>query len=495
MGKRLVCAAVAVGAIAALVCAAYTLIDMRSFEWHPLFVFLGFRGVAFAALLIAGLVVCAVIASRAALVGDGAIRLGSLRTKALLLAWVVAIVWLAEWVFMEEPVTVQVADRSFTDADSERVVAEAVRQFSADGSIAALTPPGATVDEQRLATMLARIAVNRPSVFDGTPIGVIIAKQATRYGVNPILLLHWAYIDSFYGEAPSGRMPFFREINGEMFRDLVQAHLPWWFVENPLRVALIEKPWLRQIAGDYFGQKLQYAFQKATYDIAISPFMNSVYSDLFLILREYPEEFPELFGDGGQADPLARSFLAVRDVALQPPYDQPYARPRRDGAYYAKYRADLITFGRAAVYRLSGDFEFAAKVQALVARYYQDQYARRIGPERWSALSDREQTALLAMLRDVYVPNIGHVSDNLYLVPEFNTTPIVFLSEELAKDFDAAARGDKTWVPADGTRLWGATALMLHVLSETWEVETGSPLPGVLPAKTVPDAIKVLARY
>ena len=51
--------------------------------------------------------------------------------------------------------------------------------------------------------------------------------------------------------------------------------------------------------------KLRYAVQKATYDIAIAPFMNSVMSDLFLILREYPEEFPELFSTAGTSDPLA----------------------------------------------------------------------------------------------------------------------------------------------------------------------------------------------
>src|SRR5262249_20769904 len=142
-------------------------------------------------------------------------------------------------------------------------------------------------DRQRLALMLARIAVNRPSVFAHVSIGATIGKYAQRYGVSPILLLHWTYLDSFYGEAPPGPMPFFNEVNPEMFRDLVQAHLPPWFVESPIRVALIGGPLFDYVAPQAFANKLRYAFQKATYDIAISPYMNSVYSDLFLILREY----------------------------------------------------------------------------------------------------------------------------------------------------------------------------------------------------------------
>jgi hypothetical protein len=289
-------------------------------------------------------------------------------------------------------------------------------------------------------------------------------------------------------------MPFFREVTGEMFRDLVQAHLPWWFVESPLRVALIERPWFNRLVGDAHGVKLRYAFQKATYDIAISPYMNSVYSDLFLILREYRSEFPDLFGPDSRTDPLARAFLALESSGLQQPYDLPYVHSKRDNEYYSRYRNELISFARAAVYRLSGDFDFATKVQALVAKYYATQYAQRIGAERWTALSERQKTALLAMLRDVYVPNIGRVADNLYMAPEFNTTPIIFFAEEVARDFTRAVDSNKTWVPADSSRFWGATGLMLRVLSETWGVMTGMALPGVVSADTIPEAAKVLAR-
>lgn len=474
-------------------CILYALTHMRAWEWVELYPIVGVRGVIFAAFLVGGLVAFTWGCLRRAITPVS--NAGRPRWfRALMVAWVLAMMWLAEWSYIDNPPTVAMRDRFIGAADEAPVIVDAVRRYRADGSLAAIKAILPHADERRLAIMFARVAINRPSIFSRVSIGTIIAENASKYGVSPVLLLDWNYIDTLYGKSGSGPMPFCAEMNVQMFRHLTQVHLPSWLIESRFRIAMVDGPWLTMLAGQSFGNKLRYGVQKATYDIAITPYMTNVMSDLLLVLQEYPEEFPELFGPGAPSSPLTASFLALRGHALLKPYDQPYSHAPRDSAYYDRYRDDLISFARAAVYRLSSDFAFATKVQALVARYYMKQYADRIGPDRWSALPERQQTALLAMLRDVYTPNIGHLSYNLYMAPEFNATPITYLASEAAKNYDDVKRPDKTWVPPERKRLWGATVLMLRELSEVWDVTTGTPLAGVQPADTTDDSLKVLVR-
>jgi hypothetical protein len=401
--------------------------------------------------------------------------------------------WLAQWVFFEYPPTAKMVDLTISESRREAATQSALARFQQDGSLAALRSAAESgpMDERAVSIMLARIVVNRPSVFANVSIGQVLAETARQYDVHPYLLLHWSYIDSFYGEAPGGPMPFFSEINGEMFRDLVQAHLPTWFVESKLRQTLIEGPYLGSIFGDSIALKLRYALQKATYDIAISPFMNSVFSDLYLVLTEYTAEFPELFVDD---DPLGDAFTRLMGHGLEAPYHAPLTIEPKGPAFYDQYREALVDFGRAAVYRLSSDFAFATKAQALVARYYSDRFEEGLGGSVWRDLSHRQQTVLLAILRDVYVPNIGKTSYNLYLVPEFNTTPINFLIDQARADMDALSSGSTIWLPKEREKLWGATGLMLRVSSEVWLRTTGVGLSGVNPTDTLDDSLDVIAR-
>jgi hypothetical protein len=491
--KRIGLGAAGIAGAFGIFCGVYAVAHFRAFEWAELYPIVGARGIAFASVLLGGLAAFTVVSLRRALAP--ASQAGrSPGFKALMIAWFLAIAWLGEWLWVEEPPTVALRNRLLDPAKEQAVAANAVERFRADGSLAALRAVLPDLDEKRAAIMLARVAINRPSIFAHVSMGSIIADNARKYGVSPVLLLDWNYIDSFYGKAPSGPLPFCAEMNAQLFRHLTQAHLPPWFIESRFRAALVEGPWLTRLAGERLGKKLRYGVQKATYDIAISPYMNSVMSDTFLVFEEYPEEFPELFGPGAPPSPLGQSFLALKGDGLLKPYHEPYSHAPRGAAYYDRHRDDLMTFSRAAVYRLVRDFAFATKVQALVARHYMKEYAARIGPERWAGLSERQQTSLLAMLRDVYTPNIGHLSYNLYMLPEFNATPIVYLADEVAKNYDAVRRADKTWTPPEPERLWGATGLMLRVLGETWGVATGTPLAGIHPTETMDDAVKVLAR-
>lgn len=482
----------AIAGTCALFCVSYALFDLRQFEYEPLARLMGIEGVAFSSAIVLGAAALTYRAAGAAVAGHPLFPRGGIARLALL-SWALLILWLADWVFQEKPVTfaVRVAVRGESALDAALRAARA--QAASDGSLAAIRGFAPNANADSVAVMVARIKANRPMTYRDAQIGLAIASEAHKYGVSPVLLLHWTYIDSFYGESPPGPMPFFAEINPEMFRDLVQAHLPWWFIESPIRVWLINSDFL-DFAGAEFGKKLRYAVQKACYDIAISPYMNSVYSDLFLILREYKAEFPDLFGNTSIDPALRDSFLSLDGSVMRVTNDDPYAGPVADADFYRAHRQDLIDFGRAAVYRLSGDFRFATKVQALVARRYTDEYERRLGKDRWAKVSERQRTALLAILRDVYVPNIGRTSSNLYMVPELNLAPISYVAAEARANSDDLSKVDRTWVPKDGSaRLWGATGLMLRVLAEVWQVTSEHGLPGVHPADTINDSLVVLS--
>lgn len=474
-------------------CILYALTHMRAWEWPRLYAIVGVRGIVWVMFLVGGLVALTWHCSLRALIPAA---LGRRRVwfKVLMIAWVAGLVWMAEWCYIEEPPTVAIRNYFIGPREEAQAEAAALKRYRADGSIAAIKEifPGA--DERRLAIMFARIAVNQPTVFEHVSIGRIIGKYAKEYGVSPLLLLDECYTDSIYGKSPSGPMPFFAGMNVQLFRHLVQMHLPSWLIEGRFRRAMAEGRWLTTVAGQRLGTKLRYGAQKATYDVEITPYQTNIMSDLLLVMQQYPQQFPELLGPDASRDPLARSFLALRGNALLEPYDQPYSHAPRDAAYYDEYRSDLISFARAAVYRLSGDFDFATRVQALVARYHADQYAKKLGPARWAALSERQQTALFVMARDVYTPNIGHLSYNLYMLPELNDSSIEYVGTEAAEHYDEVQRTDRIWIPPHRDRLWGATYGMLDILSEVWGITTGTPLAGVRPYDTTESDLKVLVR-
>ena len=205
--KRVILIMFAGGGLVLLAFLLYAGADMRAFEWEPLFQLLGWKGLAFIFLLIGGLIVAVYQALRAGLGGS---HVSSLPLKLLLGAWVLAVLWLVEWTFMEEPLTVRVANGLMLEGNKAAAVASAVARARRSGDRDALRSFAPSLDEEQVAVMLARISANRPSAFDAVPIGSTIARYAERYEIDPIVLLSMLYVGSFYGEATSGRMPFSR---------------------------------------------------------------------------------------------------------------------------------------------------------------------------------------------------------------------------------------------------------------------------------------------
>jgi hypothetical protein len=107
--------------------------------------------------------------------------------------------------------------------------------------------------------------------------------------------------------------------------------------------------------------------------------------------------------------------------------------------------------------------------------------------------SPEQKMALVAMLRDVYMPNIGRPSYNLYLLPEFNCAPFSFVASELGSSAAALSDATTTWRPQHSERLWAGAAYKLRNLSEVLEATRGHPLPGINPTETTSDALTVLA--
>jgi len=64
----------------------------------------------------------------------------------------------------------------------------------------------------------------------------------------------------------------------------------------------------------------------------VDPYDTNVFSDIFLVLREYKSEFPEIFMDG-MGEPLARAFTVLEDNTLLRPYDRRYDHPKMSTNY------------------------------------------------------------------------------------------------------------------------------------------------------------------
>jgi hypothetical protein len=162
------------------------------------------------------------------------------------------------------------------------------------------------------------------------------------------------------------------------------------------------------------------------------------------------------------------------------PWERPYERAPYEASYYSSNRDALKRFARAAFYLTILNFDFATRVQALLSKYQRDYYKTELTAEYWNAIPEWEQVAMLAMVRDLYAPNAGHVAYNLYALPELNCTPIAFVAAEALKD-RAALGADQTtlWRPRDYAFLWAGAGYRLRVLNEVWALVKDAPMPGL----------------
>ena len=152
---------------------ASVLTDIRSFEISPLYGLVGFRGVLILGSFLAFFGWLLYFSTNRAL--------GRVSLDARAPTWIrlfvslnlLLIVWIAEWVFFEYPPTASLVDSTVKEEHREAIIERAIEKFSRDGSLAALhmVTSDHQMDEQAVAIMLARITVNRPSVFGKISIG------------------------------------------------------------------------------------------------------------------------------------------------------------------------------------------------------------------------------------------------------------------------------------------------------------------------------------
>ena len=400
--------------------------------------------------------------------------------------------WAAEYLYMEQPITGRLA--LLVRGNSALALSPAdERDLEAFSLMRGLTDADA---KQEFRVMYERTRINNPETYGEHPIGATIDKYAARYDVDPATLFFLNYIDSWYGEAASGPVPFLRAMTPETIRDFVQAHLPGWFAENGIRRWLVSSDFLERVAGKGFGFKLRYAFHKATLDVSIAPYALNTYSDIFLVLRQYPEAFPEIF-NSTQRDAvtgaLFESFQALRNSAVVSPYEQPYTRAPYDAAYYDAHRDDLKRFTRAAFYLTLRDFDFATRVQALLTKYQTDYYAAHLGQSTWAQIPNWQRNAMLVMIRDLYTGNVGRPGYNVYALPELNCTPLEFVALAAASEGGLpAGNSDKLWRPKHYEYLWAGAGYRLRVFSDVWALAYGRGFPGLGVEDTTGDARRVI---
>jgi hypothetical protein len=471
----------------------YWCFDIKWFEIQYVLRLIGVSGICVLAIVDIGSVLIIWLFIDRLILHSNKIFLGGGR-KIFLILWVVVLFWIGEWFFMEKPFTLRLRN-VYCDKNIENTLVETAPYLS-EIDFSLLKKIENKASQRDFLIMHERIRFNRPEIFSQNNIGKIIDLYSTKYDVDPIYLFYTLYLSSFYGEATSGRVPFLRNMTSETFRDFVQVHLPYWFVENPLRRYLIESRILEKCFGT-FGFSLRYAFQKATYDICLETYDSNIFSDIFLVLKEYREEFPEIFSktNSVKLNRLIRdTYEKIEGNGLILPYEQPYAVAEFTKKYYDSHREDLVLFSRALFYKVTFDFEFATKVQALVANYYLKRFEKAFGVEFWEKVPISQKIVLISMLRDVYRPNIGKLSYNLYALPEFNCTPLKFVMGEAIKEKKQLLDENKIWRPRNYRRLWAGGTYKLFVLSEVWNVIYGQPLPGLGKVNSLQDSFEIVMR-
>ncbi len=479
---KLVRSLTALAGLGFLAAALAVLLDLRAFEYAPLYRLLGPGGIASLLGIFAGVVVLLGWAFRGTL---GATPRTRWTAQAVLFGSAMLTLWALEWMFIETPPTVRLERRWMAERP---VYVSGSSKGDFDSFSVVRGAPGPTAREQ-LAVMYERIRLVNPEVNEQHPIGRTIDANAAALDVDPKLPFYLAYVHSFWGEAVSGRVPFLRAMTAETIRDVVQIHLPAWFVESSLRRHLAESDLLERLAGPGLGFKLRYAIHKATLDVSAQPYELNMFSDVMLVLQEYPERFQDVLGPD-VTDPVRRalrdSFLKLSPAALQKPYEYPYAVPQRDATYYDANRRELKTFARAAYYATVLDFDLATRLAASLIDYQRSVYIAALGQETWDRLSPEQSAAMLGMTRDVYVPNVGRPAYNLYALPEMNCTPVEFVAREAVADRAALLAPDSgLWRPQEYELLWGGAGTKLRVFSEVWAAATGHTFVGLEPESTV----------
>jgi len=149
-------------------------------------------------------------------------------------------------------------------------------------------------------------------------------------------------------------------------------------------------------------------------------------------------------------------------------------------------------FSRAAYYLCALDFDFATRVQSLLSKFERNYYVERLGAERWSSLPAWQQVAMLAMVRDLYRPNVGHLGYNVYALPELNCAPLEFVASSAAAATNLGKNQETLWRPDNYDVLWAGAGYQLSVLNEVWTVVYGHSMHGVGKTSTTDAAHEIV---
>jgi hypothetical protein len=103
---------------------------------------------------------------------------------------------------------------------------------------------------------------------------------------------------------------------------------------------------------------------------------------------------------------------------------------------------------------------------------------------------------MLAMIRDLYTVNVGHLGYTLYAVPELNCTPLEFVAAEaIANSAKLEPPLKHVWRPKNYLYLSGGATSRLRVMNEVWALVHDQPMPGLDVEASWEDARDFLRRF
>ena len=196
-----------VAAICLIIIAVYVyfVLDMYLFEYKFLYDFLGFTGIFLLLYIFIGaIIIFWILCSPRHRKLWHIMHLGNL----LLLLWFFVLLWEFDWILHEDPVTsnipIKFGFEKWTGKILNNDAPKKYDSFSIELGFNIKNP----IKQEMFRIMLERIVSNRPAIYSENEIIKSIISYSRKYDVEPILLLYWLYLCSYYGNATSGKIPF-----------------------------------------------------------------------------------------------------------------------------------------------------------------------------------------------------------------------------------------------------------------------------------------------
>ena len=183
----------------------YVLLDIERYEISYLYVLIGLKGLFILFVIDVGLTLA--VFHLFLITKNGTYPEG-LSVKLFYVFWVLVLMWFIDWTFLETPMSVRI-QKYFNKQNKQDFMQKNNTSKQAFEEFSLVKGIQDQKRKEHLYIMYERIRINSPDLYKENEPGSVIDKYAIKYDVDTTLIFFLNYIDSFYGEAVSRRVPYF----------------------------------------------------------------------------------------------------------------------------------------------------------------------------------------------------------------------------------------------------------------------------------------------